>query len=288
MTKQLNTKGLWSFLIITFGLTLLVILLMGLAGLKVIGDDVITGQIIVLGVMFIPALASLVTRKFISKEGWSDAGLNWAKFRDYLKIWLTILLVFLLIYIITAIFGNSPDWNMQIFATSIGEQAPEYPAIAIFTIFLITLFITPFINSIAGFGEELGWRGFLLPKLMYMGTKKALIVQAVIWGFWHVPFVILLGFGNYPNIWLGALYLWVLISLIGIYFGYLRLKSGSIMTVSWAHGMLNAQSYGVWLIIFPSLNRFLYGFSGLIGIVIFGILALYCLQKLDKDKQVKI
>ncbi len=288
MTKQLNTKGLWSFLIITFGLTLLVILMMGLAGLKVVGDDVASAQLIMLGVMFIPALAAFVTRKFITKENWSDAGLKWAKFKNYLMVWLTILVIFLVIYIITALLGNAPDWGMVNFAASIGEQVPESPGIALLIIFLLTLFATPFINSIAGFGEELGWRGFLLPKLMYLGTKRALITHAVIWGFWHVPFVLLLGFGGYANIWLGALYLWVLISLIGIFFGYLRLRSGSTVVVSWAHGVLNAQSYGVWLVIFPSLNKFLFGFSGLVGIVVFGVVALYCLQKLDKDKQIKV
>ena len=271
MTKQLNTKGLWSFLIITFGLTLLVILMMGLVGLKVVGDDVTSAQLIMLGVMFIPALAAFVTRKFITKEDWSDSGLRWAKFKNYLMVWLTILVIFLVIYIVTALFGNAPDWGMANFAASIGEQVPESPGIALLIIFLLTLFATPFINSIAGFGEELGWRGFLLPKLMYLGTKRALITHAVIWGFWHVPFVLLLGFGGYANIWLGALYLWVLISLIGIFFGYLRLRSGSTLVVSWAHGALNAQSYGVWLVIFPSLNKFFFGFSGLVGIVVFGV-----------------
>jgi membrane protease YdiL (CAAX protease family) len=32
-----------------------------------------------------------------------------------------------------------------------------------------------------GFGEEFGWRGYLLPKLMPLGRWKAYVLVGIIW-----------------------------------------------------------------------------------------------------------
>ncbi|MEN6349562.1 MAG: CPBP family intramembrane glutamic endopeptidase [Syntrophomonas sp.] len=46
------------------------------------------------------------------------------------------------------------------------------------------------INIIPTLGEELGWRGYLLPKLrMLLSDRAALIVTGLIWGVWHLPCV---------------------------------------------------------------------------------------------------
>jgi membrane protease YdiL (CAAX protease family) len=54
----------------------------------------------------------------------------------------------------------------------------------------------PAVNGLFAFGEELGWRGYLLPKLMPLGKWKAYVLVGIIWGLWHGPLV-LAGF-NYP------------------------------------------------------------------------------------------
>ena len=43
------------------------------------------------------------------------------------------------------------------------------------------------INAVAGFGEELGWRGFLQNEFRYMSFWKSSIVIGMIWGVWHAP-----------------------------------------------------------------------------------------------------
>jgi membrane protease YdiL (CAAX protease family) len=52
-----------------------------------------------------------------------------------------------------------------------------------------------FINVIPAIGEELGWRGWLLPKRMPLGTVPALVLSGIIWGIWHAPLVLL----RYPG-----------------------------------------------------------------------------------------
>jgi len=37
------------------------------------------------------------------------------------------------------------------------------------------------------FGEEYGWRGYLLPKLLPLGERRASLIVGVVWGLWHFP-----------------------------------------------------------------------------------------------------
>ena len=90
------------------------------------------------------------------------------------------------------------------------------------------------------FGEELGWRGYLLPALIdRVGTWPALILSGAIWGLWHSP-VILLGYNFGRTDIVGVLLMVVACVLLGILFGWLRLASGNIWPAVFAHGGLNA------------------------------------------------
>lgn len=96
------------------------------------------------------------------------------------------------------------------------------------------------INTIPAFGEELGWRGWLLPKLLPLGTLPAIAVSGIIWGLWHAP-VILLGH-NYPGVpgWLAMLTMVGMCIVVGAIFGWLRLRSQSVWPAALAHGSFNA------------------------------------------------
>lgn len=95
------------------------------------------------------------------------------------------------------------------------------------------------INLVPALGEELGWRGWLLPRLMPLGPVPALLVSGVVWGVWHAPLV-LLGY-NYPNApgWLGVLAMVGMCTLVGALLGWLRLRSGSVWPAALAHAALN-------------------------------------------------
>ena len=95
------------------------------------------------------------------------------------------------------------------------------------------------INLVPALGEELGWRGWLLPRLMPLGPLPALLVSGVVWGVWHAPLV-LLGY-NYPNApgWLGVLAMVGMCILVGALLGWLRLRSGSVWPAALAHAAIN-------------------------------------------------
>ncbi|PSK90226.1 CAAX prenyl protease-like protein [Murinocardiopsis flavida] len=91
------------------------------------------------------------------------------------------------------------------------------------------------------FGEEWGWRGYLLPALLHLGTLPALLLHGAIWGLWHAP-VILLGynFGRPDAVGLAAMTAWCV--LMGVILGWLRLASGSLWPAVIAHGATNSGS----------------------------------------------
>ncbi|QYF74409.1 CPBP family intramembrane glutamic endopeptidase [Cryobacterium sp. PAMC25264] len=104
---------------------------------------------------------------------------------------------------------------------------------------LLMLPVAAFLNLIPALGEELGWRGWLLPKLMPLGTVAAIVISGVVWGLWHAP-MILLGY-NYPDApgWLGLTMMVGMCILIGAVFGWLRLRSNSVWPAALAHAAFN-------------------------------------------------
>jgi uncharacterized protein len=102
-----------------------------------------------------------------------------------------------------------------------------------------SLLIAPGINAIFAFGEEWGWRGFLLPKLLPLGQWPALILTGTLWGIWYSP-VALLGY-NYPlHPKLGVLLMTIFCVIFGVLLGWLRLATGSVWPAAIGHGALNA------------------------------------------------
>jgi membrane protease YdiL (CAAX protease family) len=97
----------------------------------------------------------------------------------------------------------------------------------------------PLINLPVIFGEEWGWRGYLLPRLLPLGQWRAFVIGGVIWGLWHAP-LILLGY-NYPqHPVLGILFFTLVCVLLGTLLGWMRLATGSIWPAVLAHGSLNS------------------------------------------------
>jgi membrane protease YdiL (CAAX protease family) len=121
-----------------------------------------------------------------------------------------------------------------------GVEELPLPVGTLVAVQLATIPLGALINLLPALGEELGWRGWLLPKLLPLGTVPALLVSGVIWGLWHAP-LILLGY-NYPDApgWLGLTCMVVMCVLVGAVFGWLRLRSGSVWPAALAHGAFNA------------------------------------------------
>ncbi|MFF2390570.1 CPBP family intramembrane glutamic endopeptidase [Agromyces sp. NPDC058104] len=123
--------------------------------------------------------------------------------------------------------------------TTLGVETPPVPIQLLVALQLIAIPIGALANGVAAFGEEIGWRGWLLPSLQPLGNWSALIVSGVIWGLWHSP-IILLGY-NFGLTDASGLALMVGgCTLFGILLGWTRLRTGSVWPAVFGHGAFNA------------------------------------------------
>lgn len=135
------------------------------------------------------------------------------------------------------------DPTFSAFADQIANLVPEgspMPPIELLVFSQIAMIpLAALINCVVAFGEELGWRGWLVPALRPLGTWPTLLISGAIWGLWHSP-VILLGYNFGRTDITGVLFMIGGCVAWGILLGWLRLRSASIWPAVLAHGSLNA------------------------------------------------
>ena len=241
----MKKRGLTVYLAITFAVSWLTVL--SLSFLPEVSPLLQT--LVFAGVMFVPALSSLITRK-ITGEGFGDMRLR-PNLRGsagiYAAAWLGVPALIaaggaLYFFLIPSQF----DPNMGYIAaqlTAAGAELPQNMAGAAAAQLIGAVVYAPVLNALPCLGEELGWRGYMLPKLTQrFSARKAVLISGVIWGLWHAPMIALghnygTGYTGFP--WLGILAMVVFCVVMGVLFGWFSLITGSVWPAVIAHGALN-------------------------------------------------
>jgi len=128
-------------------------------------------------------------------------------------------------------------------AASSGKPGLSASALLIVQVLQVVV-IGPVINIIPTLGEELGWRGYLLPKLRsFFSDRTALVISGAIWGIWHLPVIVMghnygTGYAGYP--WLGILSMIVFCVVLGTIEGYISIKLESAIPAAMIHSAINA------------------------------------------------
>ncbi|MGA2070104.1 MAG: CPBP family intramembrane glutamic endopeptidase [Sedimentisphaerales bacterium] len=230
--------------------------------------------------MFIPMMASIVVQKFIYKEPLKKPlGISFKLNRWFLVAWLLPLFIAFASIGVSLLFPGvhySPGMEgfLERFESILTEEQLRglKNQIANSSIHLIWLGILQgliagiTINAVAGFGEELGWRGLLQRELGFMGFWKSSAVIGVIWGIWHAP-IILQGH-NYPrHPFTGVFMMTILTLLWSPVFSYIRLKANSVIAAAIFHGSLNATA-GLSLMFTKGGGDLIVGVTGLAGFIV--------------------
>jgi membrane protease YdiL (CAAX protease family) len=251
---KLDTHRIVIFLGFTFSIAwitgLIIYLNGGLANSPQISPGVTLALVLMATVyMGAPALGNILTR-LLTREGWKDMGLrpNFKKgWRFWLAAWflpvvMTLPGAALFFVLFPQYFDASLSTIQQLMAASPSPMSSLSP----WTLLIIQLaqgvLIAPLINSVFTFGEEFGWRAYLLQKLMPLGGRKAMLLMGVIWGVWHWP-VIFMGYeygSSYPGYpWAGPLlFIWVTFGM-GTFLGWLTLRSKSVWPAVIGHAAVN-------------------------------------------------
>jgi membrane protease YdiL (CAAX protease family) len=254
MNQTIDTKRIILYLLFAFGIawaTGLVIFLTG--GLA---NNPLALPLEAVTYMGAPAAAHLLTR-LLTHEGWQNLYLR-PKFRRGWRYWLICWVapaVFTILGMVVffAIFPQYFDphlGNVQKLLQSAATQSGQAGSmVTMMNPWLIVLaqtaqaiVIAPILNGIPTLGEEFGWRAYLLPKLMPLGGRKAMLLIGVIWGVWHWPIIAMghnygLNYAGYP--WLGMLAMvWFTLGC-GTFLGWAALRSGSVWPAVIGHGAVN-------------------------------------------------
>jgi CAAX protease family protein len=89
-------------------------------------------------------------------------------------------------------------------------------------------------------GEEIGWRGFLVPELAkQMSYTKLSLLSGFIWAVWHCPLLLFADYNAGTNRWYAMGCFTVMIVSTSFMFAWLRLKSGSLWPAAVLHASHN-------------------------------------------------
>ncbi len=218
--------------------------------------------------MFTPAAAVILmmlvfTREGRSRRGWISLGLGNAGWRGWP---LAILAPIVLLGASYAILWATPYADYQ----ALADPRP-LPALVVRS--LIGLLI----GVVLAFGEEIGWRGYMLPRLVSFGAVPAMLIVGFLHGVWHMPLIFLTPYYHAEgNLMIVVPLFLVTLSLGGMFFGYLRIVTGSVWPVAIAHAVHN----DVWESLArrttgpsPEMIEYLGGESGVIEIAGLAVLA---------------
>ena len=220
-----NKKGVVAYLLIAFGMAWAIWEIIFRLGVSL---NPIVKAVLMVPTAFAPAIATFVVRKWVTREGFADAGLrlNLRKWPYYVVAWLLPLAVLGCIVILAPLFkAGKPDFSFARgihFLVQLGypEWLFRYPGLLI-----LYWLITAIPKSLVLFGEEFGWRSYLQLRLFPDSPFLSAVGTGVIWAVWHYPLT-LRGF-NYPDHPLvGSLLVFPISTIfLSIIFGWLRLQT---------------------------------------------------------------
>lgn len=205
--------------------------------------------------MLFPSIGVVLTR-LLTGEGFRGAWVCPRDFRRTWKVWLVgwfgpIALVALGAVVFFLLFPGDFDPACPLFRETLDAQmaAVGQPPLddaqvqALFWAQMGLILVALLLNAVACFGEEWGWRGYLLPHLMERhSATKSILVIGIIWGLWHAPITALghdygVGYAGWPLT--GILAMICFCTALSAFFGWLTLRSGSCLPATFAHGALN-------------------------------------------------
>lgn len=194
--------------------------------------------------MFTPTIATLLVVFAIVRPKRKAHYLGLVPFRPIGKkialflLWPLIWLVLgFAAFFLAVWFGwTEADWSLTAIKELVpGSVTPEMYVIISFAV----LPVNALFGSLAAFGEELGWRGFLTTALSPLGFWPAAAISGVMWGAWHAP-LILLGYNYGVTDWTGVAWMCGFTLFVGVLLQWSRYWTRNVWPAVAGHGALNA------------------------------------------------
>ena len=234
--------------------------------------------------MLLPMIVAIVMQILSQVEthcrvSLSSTGLLSFKIRwSWLVAWiLPVVIVLLTIFVNILLPGCefNADMSSTIPLDSATEEQREMlalfmnPAVMIVVTIVSGLFAGVTVNAVFAFGEEYGWRNYLVDVLREQKFVCASILIGIVWGLWHFP-LILLGH-NYPQHSVAGVFMMVVFCVLASFIEtYIVIKTKSVFPAAIFHGTINAVA-GLNVILIKGGNDLLNGMTGLSGFIVMAI-----------------
>lgn len=186
--------------------------------------------------MLIPSVAHLITR-LVTGEGFRNTYLG-VNIRGNGKWYLASVWVKLA----ESAIGALLIWRLFAGELSFREAFPLDDPKALTGMLLLQLAFT-LVVFFPAFGEEWGWRGYMMPKLLQLMPKwAAVLLGGVLWGLWHAPLTVAghnfgVDYAGYP--WVGIGEMCLMCVLINAFLTLLTERTKSIYPASFCHMVSN-------------------------------------------------
>jgi membrane protease YdiL (CAAX protease family) len=235
--------------------------------------------------MFTPLVATLVVQRLARRRPLRELGLSFRLNWWWLLAWLgppaaAFATIGVSLLLPGVEYAPGMEGMFERFATMLSpeqmaamkDSVPNLPVHPIWITLGQALAAGLTVNAVAGFGEEIGWRGFLYRAFEPLGFWRASLLTGFIWGIWHAP-IILQGH-NYPdNPVAGVAMMTAFCILLGPLFTFIRVRTRSVIAAAVCHGTLNA-SAGIALIVVRGGGSLVVGMTGLAGLIVLALLNL--------------
>jgi membrane protease YdiL (CAAX protease family) len=225
-----------TYVVITFALSsvfyYLIISRGGLAG---------TGGMFTAGLMWCPGIAALATQ-IVHHDSVRDLGWRWGKTRYQVLSYLIPVFYVSVAYSLVWITGLGGFSGVELVKGLAAQSGLEHvPAWIIALGYLVvTVTLGTVVSCISALGEEIGWRGFLVPNLAKITNyPKVALISGIIWAVWHYPLLFFADYNGGTPAWYGAACFTALVIGISFAFAWMRLKSGSLWTGVFLHASHN-------------------------------------------------
>lgn len=171
-TAQSRPFSLWLYLLIVFGLSWPFQIISAVWAKSLLALLLLNGTSMVM-----VTVGTYLAGRYIFRDGFAGAGWRWGRWKYHLAVVSLAAVLWIVPTFIDLAVGTLklPD---HLNKAKIG-----------WVLLFLSLILVP------AFGEEFGWRGYMLPRLAQRFTiHKAVLLHGIVWWAWHIPLLAGTGF----------------------------------------------------------------------------------------------
>jgi uncharacterized protein len=215
VTSAEDRKQLGTYLVLTFTLSSIFYFLIIKSGHLGAANSMY-----VVGLMWSPATAAILTCKIFGRD-LGTLGWKWGKARYQVASYLIPLFYATVAYLFIWVFRFGGFYDRE-FVSGLTQRfglgpLPDWASISLYFVLAAT---TGMVRSCASaLGEEIGWRGFLVPQLSkMMGFTSTALISGIIWSLWHYPILTFADYNAGTPTWYGLTCFTVMVVSISFVF----------------------------------------------------------------------